>query len=239
MRLRDVGAGLTRAIIMAGGADEKWTTLGGEGRRHFQRIAGERVIDRIVRQLRERGIDDIWIICPDDDGYVIEGTHRWEPTYPEWGHEALNGIAIWSDTERTLQVYGDTVFADAAMDVICGYEPRRFMMFGRFGNGVIKGGGGELFAMSFWPEHRALWVKAVRESFRLRDAGIIKRGGSWEGYRYMAGARGRMVGRHKLYPRVFRNLDDRLTDDFDTPGQFEKLRALFEAVTNAVDIAAP
>lgn len=220
---------MTRAVIMAGGADEKWTNLGGEGRRHFQLICGERVIDRLIRQLRERGITDIWIICPPDiPEYRIEGTHRWDPTYPEWGHEALNGIAIWSDTERTLQVYGDTVFSDPAMDVVAGFDRRVFMMFGRFGNGVIKGGGGELFAMSFWPEHRAKWVEAVRESFRLRDLGLIKRGGSWEGMRYMAGARGRMVGRHRLYPRVFRNINDRMTDDFDTPAQFAKLRALFE-----------
>lgn len=222
---------MTRAIIMAGGADEKWTLLGGAARRHFQLVAGERVLDRIVRQLRERGISDIWIICPPEDpGYDVEGTNRWEPTYSAWGHEALNGIAIWSDTGRTIQVYGDTVFSDRAMDIICGFDQRRFMMFGRFGNGVIKGGGGELFAMSFWPEHRGLWVAAVRMSFSLKDMGLIKRGGSWEGYRYMAGARGRMVGRHKLYPRVFTNLDDRLTDDFDTPAQFDKLRALFEGV---------
>lgn len=218
---------------MAGGADEKWTDLGGDGRRHFQVIRGERVIDRLIRQLRERGVDDIWIVCPDLEGYVIAGTKRIPPTYPEWGHEALNGIAHWSDTDRTLQVYGDTVFTDRAMDIIVGFDRRTYMMFGRFGNGVIKGGGGELFAMSFWPEHRGRWVEAVRESFRLRDLGLIKRGGSWEGYRYMAGARGRMVGRHRLYPKVFTNLDDRLTDDFDTPRQFEKLRALFEGIDSA------
>ena len=55
---------MTRALIMAGGADEKWTKLGGEGRRHFALICGERVIDRVIRQLRERGITDIGIIGP-------------------------------------------------------------------------------------------------------------------------------------------------------------------------------
>lgn len=215
-----------RAIIMAGGTDEKWTNLGGEGRRHFQMVNGERVIDRIVRQLRERGVSDIWIICPEIPGYDIDGVKHWAPTYPEWGHEALNGIAIWSDTERTIQVYGDTIFADRAMDTIVRFAPRTFQVFGRFGNGVVKGGGGELFAMSFWPEQRGAWAAAVRESLRLKEYGIIKRGGSWEGYRYMAGARGRAVGLHRLYPRVFTQIKDGLTDDFDTPAQYEKLIAL-------------
>lgn len=211
---------------MAGGADEKWTDRGGEGRRHFQLVCGERVLDRIIRQLRERGVTDIWIVCPDMAEYAIEGTHRIPPTYPEWGHEALNGIAHWSDTDRTLQVYGDTIFADTAMDRIVTFSKRTFQMFGRFGNGVIKGGGGELFAMSFWPEHRTAWHDALRLAFRLKERGIINRAGSWEGYRIMGGARGRMVGAHRLYPQVFTNLNDRLTDDFDTPQQYEKLIAL-------------
>lgn len=222
---------MTRALIMAGGTDEKWTNLGGEGRRHFQLVCGERVIDRIVRQLRERDITDIGIISPPDmPEYDIEGTFRVRPTHPEWGHEALNGQHYWHEQRRTIQVYGDTVFSDHAMDVIAGFDRRQFMMFGRFGNGVIKGGGGELFAMSFWPEHREAWAAAVNLSFELKAQGLIKRGGSWEGYRVMGGARGRLVGRHKFYPRVFTNINDRLTDDFDTPEQYAKLRALFDSI---------
>ncbi len=217
-----------RALIMAGGEDEKWTRLGGEGRRHFQVVCGERVIDRMVRQLRDRGVTDIGIICPPIEGYDVPGTYRIEPHYWEWGHEALNGREHWSATERTLQVYGDTIFSDKALDIIVAFDRRQFQMFGRFGNGVIKGGGGELFAMSFWPEQRAAWQDAVETSMVLRDGGVIKRGGSWEGYRIMGGAKGRYVGRHILYPKVFTNINDKLTDDFDTPEQYRKLRALFE-----------
>lgn len=211
---------------MAGGADEKWTNLGGEGRRHFQLVKGERVIDRLVRQLRERGVTDIGIICPDLPGYDIEGTWRIAPTYAEWGHEGLNGREHWSDA-RTLYLYGDTIFARRAMDVIVGFDRHVFQMFGRYGNGVIKGGGGELFAFSFWPEQQAAWENALAEAFRLKAAGIIKRAGSWEAYRIMGGARGPAVGLHRLYPAVFTNLNDRMTDDFDTPAQFTKLVRLF------------
>lgn len=226
---------MTRALIMAGGADEKWTALGGQGRRHFQVICGERVIDRLIRQLRERGITDIGIISPPElPDYDIPGTFRVRPTHAEWAHEGLNGQHYWHEQARTLMVYGDTVFSEQSMDRVARFDRQQFMMFGRFGNGVIKGGGGELFAFSFWPEQREQWVAAVEMSFDLKAQGLIKRGGSWEGYRIMGGARGRMVGRHKLYPRVFTNLNDRLTDDFDTPAQFEKLRTLFEGIDTNV-----
>jgi hypothetical protein len=227
-----------RALIMAGGADEKWTNLGGEGRRHFQVVCGERVIDRIVRQLRERGVDDIGIICPEVPGYDIEGTYRIEPTYDAWGHEGLNGRAYWSESDRTLMVYGDTIFSDRAMDVIVGFKRPTFQMFGRifaklvYGKGAVKGGGGELFAFSFWPDQADEWAAAVEMSFELRDAGIIKRGGSWEGYRIMGGARGPLVGKHLLYPRCFTRIHDGMTDDFDKPEQFVMLRALFEGLHN-------
>lgn len=212
---------------MAGGLDEKWTRLGGESRRHFQLVNGERVIDRIVRQLAERGVSGVGIICPDIDGYDIPGTHRVRPTFDEWGREAENGQAEWSDTDRTLMVYGDTIFSEPAMDVIVGFAARTFQIFGRYGNGVIKGGGGEMFALSFWPEHREPWVAAIEAAFALKARGVIRRACTWEAYRYMAGARGRMLMLHRLYPALFTNIRDGLTDDFDTPEQFRKLEVLF------------
>lgn len=213
---------------MAGGADEKWTNLGGEGRRHFQLICGERVIDRIVRQLRERGVRDIGIICPDIEGYDVPGTYRVPVRYSEWGHEALNGQHLWHESYRTLQIYGDTVFTDAAMDTIVGFDERRYMMFGRYGNHPgVKGGGGELFAMSFWPEQREEWHDALEMAFALKARGIIRRAGSWEGYRIMGGARNQFVQLHRLYPMVFTQIRPP-TDDFDNPRQYAALRAVFE-----------
>ena len=214
---------------MAGGADEKWTNLGGQGRRHFQMILGERVINRLVRQLKARGVTDIGIICPALEGYDVPGTYRIAPRYTEWGHEALNGQHLWHESDRTLQVYGDTVFSDRAMNIIVGFSARKFQMFGSFGRGAIKGGGGELYAFSLWPEHREEWHDALEMAFALKAKGVIKRAGSWEGYRVMGGARGPMVGVHRLYPQVFTRIHDRMTDDFDNPSQFVKLRALFEA----------
>lgn len=217
---------------MAGGTDQKWLDSGGEGRRHFQVVAGERVIDRIVRQLTSRGVRDIGIICPDIAGYDVPGTYRVPVRYAEWGHEALNGQHLWHDSQRTLQVYGDTLFSDAAMDLIVSDARREFTMYGRWGNGLIKGGGGELFAFSLYPEHREPWHDALEMAFALKARGIIRRAGAWEGYRIMGGARGRRVGLHRLYPHVFTHIGPP-TDDFDNLRQWQKLRPMFEALDTA------
>ena len=208
---------MTRALIMAGGDDEKWTRLGGAGRRHFAPVLGEPLLHRTLRQIRSHGITDIGIIAPDLPEYALKGTYRIEPTTREWGHEALNAIDHWSGTCRTIQVFGDTVFSNLAMAIICGYRPRRFQAFG-----YHRGKSGELFAFSFWPEHREMWERAVRLGFELKERGIIKRAGSWEGYRIVAGARGPMVAQHRLYPRYFTNIRDG-TDDTDTPAKLAKM----------------
>ena len=213
---------MTRALIMAGGTDAKWGDHLGV-RRHFAPVCHETVITRMIRQLRARGVTDIGIIAPDLPGYAIEGTYRIEPTYAEWGHEALNGRAEWSTTGRTIQVYGDVVFSDKAMDTIAGYRHRVFRAFGRHGRGAIKGG--ELFAISFWPEQCVAWEKAQRLGHELHARGIIKRSGSWEGYRIMGGARKAGVGRHRIYPQIWTEINDG-TDDFDKPLQYEALIAL-------------
>ena len=215
---------MTLALIMCGGADEKWTDLGGTGRRHFQLIDGERLIDRQIRQLRARGIVDVGIIAPPEmSEYTIRGTFRVEPRYREWGHEALNGREFWLEDATTLMVYGDTIFTEAAMDLACRTYPT-FKAIGRHNPGGVSPSG-ELFALSIPAGGAAAWEAAVRHGFDLKRQGIIRRAGSWEGYRIIAGARGRAVGRHRLYPRFFVDVIDG-TDDFDTPAQYAAMLEL-------------
>lgn len=204
---------------MAGGEDAKWP---GPVRRHFMPIGGEPLIERTVRQLRERGVSDVWIVAPLIPEYRLPGTRPIEPEYREWGHEALNGRAAWSESGRTIQVYGDTVFSDAAMDTITGFDRRAWQAFGRHAAGGVSRWG-ELFAISFWPEHHEPWLAALRHGFDLKSRGIILRAGSWEGYRIMAGAEGGQVARHQLYPALFTDVGDDLTDDFDTVEEYEAL----------------
>lgn len=215
---------MTRVLIMAGGDDAKWAGHLGV-RRHFAPIAGETVIARQLRQLRERSIEDVVIVAPPHGGYELAGTRRADPETRAWGHEALNGQAAWHPGDRTIQLYGDTIFSEPAMDAIAGFDRRSWQAFGRHGPGGISPWG-ELFAISFWPEHQASWRVALQRAFELKRRGVIRRAGSWEGYRILGGARGPDVGRHRLYPELFTEINDR-TDDFDTPAEYEALIALW------------
>lgn len=208
---------------MAGGSDEKWTSLGGSGRRHFQLIAGEPLLQRTIRQLEARGVGDIVIVAPPDVRYQLPETRQVAPSSAAWGHEALNAVAEWSPLGRTLQVYGDTVFTDAALDTIVGFDDRRWQLFGRHGAGGVSRWG-ELFAISFWPEQRATWQHALEGVFALKARGVIRRAGSWEAYRFLGGARGAAIGKHALYPELFTEINDG-TDDFDTPEEYAALVA--------------
>lgn len=213
---------MTTAIIMAGGKDAKWGGHLGV-RRHFAPIAGEPLLQRTVRQLEACGVGDIVIVAPPLVEYQLPETRRVSPERADWGMEALNGAAEWSRVGRTIQVYGDTVFTDAAMDTIVGYADRRWQIFGRHDAGGVSPWG-ELFAISFWPEHRATWLAALEHVFALKAAGVIRRAGSWEAYRYLGGARDSDIAKHRRYPSLFTEIGDG-TDDFDTPAEYEAIVA--------------
>lgn len=204
---------------MAGGDDAKWGSYLGD-RRHMAPVDGEPLLHRIARQLLERDAE-VFIVGPDHQGYDIEGTFRVNPETRGWGQEALNAQSFWSPVERTTLVYGDTVFTDAAMDTVVGFDQRTWQLFGRFGASDIKRYG-EIFAISWWPEHAGTWRAALGEAFRLKERHITRRAGCWEAFRVMGGARGRDVGRHLSYPALMTEINDG-TDDFDTPEEYETL----------------
>lgn len=203
---------------MAGGTDAKWGDSLGV-RRHMAPVDGEPLLHRTVRQLRERGSDDVYIVGPDLPGYDV--ATRLEPETRSWGQEALNAQSHWSNDGRTVLIYGDTVFTDSAMDIVAGFDRRTWQLFGRFGSSDIKRYG-EIFAISWWPEHSVAWRSSLNEAFSLCKRGIIGRAGCWEAFRIMGGARGRSVSRHRRYPQLMTEILDG-TDDFDDLPEYRAL----------------
>ena len=208
-----------RAIIMAGGDDSKWGGYLGV-RRHFAPVDGEPLLHRTVRQLLDREAE-VFIVAPDLPEYHISWTTLIEPETTAWGEEALNAQHFWAERDRTVQFYGDVVFTDAAMNTIVGYERRVWQAFGRM-DGARTKPYGELFAISFWPEHHAEWMAALWQAFELKRTGIIHRAGSWEAFRIMGGAQGYEAAVHSPYPDLMTEILDG-TDDFDTPAEYEAL----------------
>jgi len=215
---------MTRAIILAAGDCAKWENHLGT-RPHFALIDGEPILLRTVAQLKARGVTDIWIVGPpDDERYLIEGTQLFVPTPDPANYiadQVLHNRSLWCDTERTITLWGDTYFTDATMDAIAGYTVRDWRLFARFGPSQLTGcPWGEVFAVSFWPEHAEGWERAVRHSVDLQRKGVTRRSGAWEGYRIAGGAADAQVGKHRDYG-LATWIDD-WTEDFDFPRDYDE-----------------
>lgn len=208
---------------MAAGPDDVYASFG--VRKQLLDVGGETLLARMVRQLRERGVEDIVVTEPRPGTYAgLDAECVVPPATPSngKGDHALNNLAWWSDTDRTVQFFGDTYYTDDAMDLIAGYEPRAWRLFCRYGPSTITGCPyGEVFAVSWWPEHNGLYQDALRTSVALYQRGITRRSGTWEAARILGGARRAAVRRHRWYPGVMVEIDDR-TEDFDKPGDFER-----------------
>jgi hypothetical protein len=203
-------------IVLCNGSEDKWQDHRGV-RRHFVEIAGERLIDRTVRQFGSRA--DVVVSGP-DLRYKVPGAALYVPLDEPDNLDAdilLSTRALWSSLDRTLVVLGDTWFSDAGVDAIVGLGDHRWFYVGREHGSRFSGTDyGEIFALSFWPEHQAELLAVMLEvRRRQRDEGLW-RGGLWEHYRILRGI-------DPLEHRIdghFLEVDDE-TEDFDFGPAFE------------------
>jgi hypothetical protein len=185
--------------------------------KHFAELAGETIIGRLVRLFSERGVDDIWVVGP-DDRYRIDGAKLFIPTQvPEHydSNKILNSSSLWKG--RTVVFYGDVWLTDEGADRVVA-EDREWVAFGRWGDHQCTGATSELFGFKFGPD-------SFEENKRIlvANAGMVRRKelnrcAGWEFY----------WGRHgdprkwEIYPETWCQIDD-MTDDIDTPEQYEAM----------------
>lgn len=208
------------ALILCNGPEDKW---GQDTPRHFVEVDGERLIDRTVRQFGAHG--DVVVSGP-DLRYKIPGAALYVPKAEPENLDAdilLSTRHLWSAQDRTLVILGDTWFSDAAIESILArsspewFTGREWFYVGRENGSRYSGTDyGELFGLSFWPEHQEQLLNAMYEVLRLQQAGFW-RGGLWEHYRVL---RGIDPMEHRIDGH-FLEIDDQ-TDDFDFPDRFEE-----------------
>lgn len=191
---------MTRVLIAAGGDQTRWNNYLGVPKWMLP-IEGECLCQRILRQFRERHINDIAII----------GTHPLlrklsvpmyapENTFQSDINKVSSGQRFWSND--TIIVFGDVWFSDLAMDVLVRRSsPDRVLMFCRFGFSTTTGGDREVFALRFSKEtQRALLDGCARASIRNQHC-------AWWLTKYV--------------PRIMIQIDD-WTDDFDSPMAYDR-----------------
>lgn len=216
------------AIIIAAGNATRWGNYLNSPK-HLIKIDGESLLERTSRLLSENGVNNIYIVGPDDNRYKITNTILYIPEKNAFNRDAdkfLNSEDLWSIKERTLVLYGDVYFTEKAIKKIVDYSKDDWTLFARFHPSAYTGTKwGECFAQSFYPkdipEHREMLLYIVE----LNRENIIKRCGGWEHYRAMNGAKGKDVGIHKHYGRVI-TIDD-FTDDFDYPHDYDRFISNF------------
>jgi len=100
-------------IIMANGKGTRWNNYMGISKQEVI-INGERLLDRIVRQIKERTDDKVFISSSNKNHENINA-ERIVSKYNDGNHQQY--VYDYLDDETTY-LYGDTYYMDEAMDII-------------------------------------------------------------------------------------------------------------------------
>jgi hypothetical protein len=220
----------THAIVIADGPGDRWGNYLGAPK-HFAPVDGEPILNRTVR-LFSTGAEVTVVGPADDERYRIPGSTLFTPRHvPEHGDadKFLNNMELWNPTSRTLVLYGDCYFTEAAAQtILSSWVIREWTLFCRFGPSRYSGcQWGECFAQSFYPEHWAEHLSALWRIMRLYQSGsgALNRCGGWEHYRAMLGWPNEKLGDNHVITRKNRRRAVEIkdwTEDFDFPADYDE-----------------
>jgi hypothetical protein len=200
-------------ILMCAGRAERWGRHLGV-HKHLVQVDGEPLLDRTLRLVRRHTPAPIVIVAFDPQ-YERDGCERFEPEHGPLDFcdtdKFLSAESRWAEVGRTVILYGDVFFTEAAMAAILSYAgPHQF--FGRRERSYFTGRPWrEMFALSF-PADERQWLR--QQMLRLREdllSGRSPKGGGWELF-------------HQLHGTKWDNFTviDDFTDDFDFPVDFDR-----------------
>lgn len=213
-----------KAIIIAAGEATRWGNYLNTPK-HLIEIDGEPILHRTVRLLKENGVKQIYVVSKDDPRYQVPGATQYIAKI-DYENNAdadkfLSSKSLWNRNGRTIVLYGDVYFTEAAMSTICNFKSTEWTLFCRIGASKYTGTPwGECFAQSFYPEDIPKHEAALRRVAKLHKEKKIDRCGGWEHYRAMIGLPDSII-RSKVFDGHYMNIDD-LTDDFDYPEDYDR-----------------
>lgn len=212
------------AIVIADGDGTRWGDYGGRPK-HLAEVDGEPILHRTVRLLQRPDVQ-VWVVGPDDDRYRVPGSNLYVPVHDLGVFDAdkfLNSRQLWHPDGRTLVVYGDVYFTDAAMTRILDHPSGDWTLFARpFASALTGTPYGECFAQSWGSHDTAEHHAALRRIVDLYQRGIVSRCGGWEHYRAMLHLPDQVMGQHLVGDRRLAVIDD-WTDDIDHPYDYDRL----------------
>lgn len=207
-----------RAIICAAGDGRRWNNYM-QRRKHLIEFDGQTLVARQVEQLRARGLTDIVLIANEEAPYYVSGARteldRGGPTNVA---ARIRTAREWSHVNRTLILWGDAYFTDAAMDLVV-QQHDGWVQFARLAPSAVTGKPGpEIFAVQFGLDDHDAYEAALHAVDEFGDGGHS----SWSVYSAMVGkslttppSEIRDWGMHVEVP-------DDGTDDFDFGDDYER-----------------
>ena len=206
-----------RVVIMAAGSGARWQNYLGVPKQ-LAPVDGEPLIHRTIRQLRERGITDIYVTVRQYGalGQLPGGVTEYVKPFNDYEIDRVYGA---KDLVPCLFLYGDACYTDRAMDIILSdTHPYRF-----FGSSRPNG-------VKLWREMYAIkadaWLIAkcgeLREMFRT---GKLRRCIGQDLHYYVAGV---PIKGNRFQSVACSFSDDHYTalndgtSDFDTPKDYDR-----------------
>ena len=209
-------------ILAAGPYRHGWTE---DAPKHLALIAGEPLILRTLRQLKERGYDEEVVVVTHNKAIQAVVPRYFEPAKFYWRSETLLSTReLWG--ERTIVLHGDAVFSSRFMDALVA-APEPFMFIGI---------GNLLHTEAFVFTDQALVLKAAKVATEAAYAGEVepkpKNVGQntphgwghqyehWWFYYTLSGLPP-VLARH-FDPKIHRIITGDYTRDIDTPEKYSQ-----------------
>jgi len=175
------------------------------------------LLHRTVRQLRDRGVTDIWITSH-DPAYDIPGATRYEPVDNTFQIDQFYACrALWRHLTDVVFLYADVYFSDEALDLILNHVVKDYAYYQRTRGSRITGKPWkEGFALRVW-DPEILFSACCHLRGELVAGRLEEQHHQLQGYLEGCGEREyfeTVIGPHGV------EIDDE-TDDFDVPSDVQ------------------
>lgn len=222
-----------RALILAQGGARRWDNYMGIPKTLVE-IDGEALVHRAARLFTERGME---VVVVGDDDRLINGNARLVTLDDPWVVPSdmakfIGTADLWATDARTVILWGDCFYTDAAADIIAFHNRYQLEYFRRPWPSKVTGKRwDESFGVSFGPDEHYRVLGAAWEVHRRWEAGeLAPRDGThcpvWEHY---AVAYGLPNDVSQMIDTPGQTVIDDFTDDIDSPGDYHTWLERWEA----------
>ena len=212
-----------RALILCAGDGRRWGDHLGI-KKQLIYFNGESLLDRTCRLLNNNRITDIICVTRDNS---IRSPAMTIFTPERCGllvETILSTVPKWQG--RTIILLGDVFFTENSIRRISCFRGD-LVIFGRpWASRLVGCTHGELFAMSFSHQCSHKIIQSAQQIVRLASDGA--RGNMWDLYHYLAHL---PLNSGRSESRYFCVIDD-ITNDFDSPSDYERTRMIYSAMTS-------